>query len=415
MSAENLEARNAIEALRAGVPNKSAIRLLAGADDSLAQEFQNRLRACRQGLRDDRPADGIVIAGAFGAGKSHQLGYLAELARQDNWVVSLLPISKETPLFDPARLFAAAVRAAVVPNANDDLMTAAIERLGARRSDYDHLELWTSEEVKGGRLSPLFAALLWLIPKGNVQPVDLFRIARFFGGVKLSLSEVKRWLKEAGAAKLFPLSSVRDGDLVPQRLRFVPRLLAAAGFAGWCILLDEVELISRYSPLQRGKSYSELTRWLGMDAKIGVPGLVTIAAITEDFSAAMFDNKGDDEKIAPLLEQRGLARQAALAERAIARLKREDYRLSSPDERHLRQALHKIRALYEDAYGWQPSLPELAPPQATRFMRQYVKSWIIAWDLDRLYAEKPPISIERFDPDYTESSGLEQSPDRDEG
>ncbi len=416
MSAEGaFEARSAIEALRAGVPNRPAIRLLASADSSLAQEFQKRLRTCRLGLRDERPVDGIVIAGAFGAGKSHQLGFLAELARQENWIVSLLPISKETPLFDPAKLFAAAVRAAIVPDVNDDLMTAAMQRLGEQRNGYDNLELWTSQEVQSGRLAPLFAALLWLLPKGNVQPDDLAQIARFFGGGKLNLSQARRWLKEAGASKLFPLSPVRARDLVLQRLRFTPRLLTAAGFAGWCILLDEVELIGRYSRLQRGKSYSELARWLGMDAKAGIPGMLTVAAITEDFAAEMFDNKGDHEKVPPLLEQHGLPQQATLAGQAITRLKREDYRLNSPDERHVRQAFSKIRSLYEDAYGWRPLAAEPAPPQATRFMRQYVKSWITAWDIQRLYGENAQIAIDDIESDYSESSGLEQPPDADEG
>lgn len=410
-----LDARMAVEALRAGVPNRAAIRLLASSDSILAQEFQRRLGACRQGLRDNRPVDGIVIAGAFGAGKSHQLGYLAELARQENWIVSLLPVSKETPLFDPAKLFAAAVRAAIVPDANDDLMTAALRRLGERRSDYDQLELWASEEVRSGRLTPLFAALLWLISKGNVPPDDLARMARFFGGTRLNLSDVKRWLKEAGAGKRFPLSPVRAWDLTQQQLRFAPRLLAAAGFAGWCILLDEVELIGRYSRLQRGKSYAELARWLGMDEKAGIPGIVTIAAITEDFAAAMFATKGDDEKIPPLFQQRGLTPLATLASRGITRLKREDYRLHSPDETQLRQAIEKIRTLYEDAYGWRPPSTELAPLEATKFMRQHVKSWITAWDIQRLYGESAPIRIERLAPDYSEKSGLEEPPDANQG
>ena len=47
-----------------------------------------------------------------------------------------------------------------------------------------------------------------------------------------------------------------------QRFRFVPRLMAAAGYKGWIVLLDEVELIGRYSLLQRAKSYAEVARWV---------------------------------------------------------------------------------------------------------------------------------------------------------
>lgn len=414
-SERHLEARSAIEALRAGVPNRSAIRLLASKESALAQDFRERLQSCRQALRDDRATDGILLAGAFGAGKSHHLGYLAEFARQENWIVSLLAISKETPLFDAAKLFAAAVRTAIVPDINDDLMIAALQRLGEQRQSYDDLAAWTGEEVRAGRIASLFAALLWLVPKKTADPDDLAQIARFFGGAKLGLSEVKRWLRQAGAAKQFAVSPVRTRNLTEQRLRFAPRLLAAAGFAGWGILLDEVELIGRYSPLQRGRSYGELARWLGIDDKASVPGILAVAAITEDFADEMFVQKGDDEKIPSLLEGRGLTQQAAAAALAIARLKRADHRLTSPDERELRQAFFKIRTLYEDAYGWRPPEVSLGPPQATRFMRQYVKSWITAWDIQRIYHESPLIKVDRIAPAYTELSHLEEPPHVDEG
>ena len=58
---------------------------------------------------------GIWFGAGCGAGKSHLLGFMRELALERNFVVSLVPVSKETPMFDPARLFAAAIRAAEVP------------------------------------------------------------------------------------------------------------------------------------------------------------------------------------------------------------------------------------------------------------------------------------------------------------
>ncbi|MGH7057363.1 MAG: hypothetical protein ACREFZ_05685, partial [Acetobacteraceae bacterium] len=118
--------------------------------------------------------------------------------------------------------------------------------------------------------------------------------------------------------------------------------------------------------------------------------------------------------IPPLLKERGLVGQSRSATKAIARMKREDYRLAAPDEHLLREALDKIRLLYRDAYEWNPPTPELASPQATRFMRQYVKSWITAWDMQRLYGQKSEVKIGSVASDYTESGSLERSPDADE-
>jgi hypothetical protein len=405
-----IAARSAIEALRSGVPNRAAIRLLESHDEALRQDFSRRLGLCDAALRDSGRVEGIILSGAFGAGKSHQLGYLGELARQEQFVVSFVPISKETPLFDPARLFAAAIRAAVVPDANDDVMTAVMRRLRPNSDRYDALELWTTTEVREGRLAPVFAALLYLIPRRTTDPEDHARIARFFGGGRLTVTAVRGWLSTAGAARLFDLKPVREADLALQRVRFAPRLFRASGYSGWCLLLDEVELIGRYSPLQRGRSYAELTRWLGLECDAAIPGLVTVAAVTDDFSAQMFDEKRDDELIPPRLEERGLIRQFIMAKRGIEWLERHQARLDPPTEAGLRNSLDKIAGFYRDAYGWRPPRLDIGERLAGKSMRQYVKSWITSWDIERLYGQTPQIEAETIATDYSESSEIEQAP-----
>jgi hypothetical protein len=403
-----IAARIAIEALRAGVPNRAAIRLLGSDDETLRQDFCRRLGLCAAALRDGERVDGILLSGEFGAGKSHQLGYLAELALEKRFVTSLLPISKETPLFDPARLFAAAIRAAVVPDAIDDVMTAVIRHLRPNTDGYDALELWTTAEVREGRLAPLFQALLFLIPKRN--PEDHARIARFFGGGKLAAAAVKEWLGDAGASRLFDIRRVREADLALQRVRFAPRLFRASGYSGWCLLLDEVELIARYSPLQRGRSYAELPRWLGLEDEASVPGLVTVAAVVDTFSDQMFRETHDDELIPPRLEERGMARQALMAKRGIEWLQRHQTRLNRPIEAGLRRSLEKIAGLYGKAYGWTPRRLDIGEFLIRKSMRQYVKSWITSWDIERLYGQTPQIAAETIATDYSESSEIEQAP-----
>ncbi len=404
-----IEARGAIEALRAGVPNRAAIRLLGERDGALVNSFLNSLGRCAPGLEEGRQAEGNIVWGGFGAGKSHLLGYMRELALERNFAVSVVPVSKETPLFDPARLFAAAIRTAEVPGANDDLMTVALWRLKPGTVPFDRLESWATEEARAGSLSAAFPALLWLVP--HLAPEDHARIARFFGGGKLSATVVKSWLRDNGAAKLFEIKPTREAELVGQRLRFVPRLLSSAGLSGWCVLLDEVELIGRYSPLQRGRSYAELARWLGWDEMDGLPGIATVAAFTDDFVAAMFDLRRDEELIPERLEQKGLARQAFVARRCMEELRRmRGVRLAAPDEEVLRSVQGRIADLYHDAYLWRPGALAIGERRAGKSMRQYIKSWITEWDIERLYGERPTIEAGTIPTDYSESNELEQAP-----
>ena len=404
-----IAARNAIEALRAGVPNRAAIRILGSNEDGLRGDFLSRLGRCQAALAEGRQVDGLLLAGAFGAGKSHQLGYFRELAQQENFVVSLVPISKEAPLFDPARLFAAAIRVAAVPGANDDVMTAVMSRLKPNSAAYDELEEWTTAEVQSGRLATFFAALLHLIPRGAIDADAHARMARFFAGGKLGVIMTRAWLRAAGAGRLFNVRAVREADLALQRLRFAPRLLRAAGFRGWCVLLDEVELIGRYSPLQRGRSYAEFARWLGLEKSEEIPGLVTVAAITSDFHDEMFTRRRDDELIPPRLEERGMQQQAVMARKGIEWLERHQTALNRPDPAGLGRSLEKIGRLYHDVYGWAPPATEIGPLLGSGSLRQHVKSWITLWDIERLYGERPGIEADTIAIDYTESTDIEQA------
>jgi hypothetical protein len=89
--------------------------------------------------------------------------------------------------------------------------------------------------------------------------------------------------------------------------------------------------------------------------------------------------------------------------------------LRRPDENLLQETYRRIRRLYGEAYAWSPpEIPFPAVDSSTR-LRQYIKSWITAWDLirqDPSYA--PRIETEPVRPiDYTEDPDLARSEDDD--
>src|SRR3984885_15123125 len=114
-----------------------------------------------------RPRPGLGIAGGFGAGKPHSLGYLAEVGRAQNFVVSRVVVSKETPLSDPARVFEAAVRAATLPDRHDDAITGALTILRQSRDKMASLEI--AVEQAGDALAPIFSALLFFLSRGGLS------------------------------------------------------------------------------------------------------------------------------------------------------------------------------------------------------------------------------------------------------
>jgi hypothetical protein len=393
-----VEERVAIEALRAGVPNTAAIRLLGTDERELCNRFEERLDQCKSGLLNGQMAEGELIAGGFGSGKSHLLGYLADIALRQNFIVSRIAISKETPLFDPDRLFASAIRYALVPGVNDDAMTAAVSRLDP--NGISDLETLATE--KGW---PLFAALAFVLPKQVITTEDVATIARFFAGSRISASRVRQWLRAAGALQLFDLRGIKAAQLAFQRIHFTPHLFRAAGFSGWCVLIDEVELVGRYSSLQRAKSYAELCRWLGLNVNVGVPGVLGVGAITDDFKAAVLDGRLDEEKIPRVLEAKGLTAQARFASAGMRAIESCRNYLAPPGEARLHASIDRVRELYRKAYGWMPPNPDVGEQRVGKTMRQYIKSWI-----QRLYGARAEIDIESVPADYSENKDLEQMP-----
>ena len=113
MSDTRIQDRRAIEALRSGVPNRDAVRVLGSSQAEIEQQFRRQLLAELQTAATR--AKGLLLRGGFGSGKSHLLEYFQHVALEAGFVASKIVISKETPLHDPVKVFRTAAATAVVP------------------------------------------------------------------------------------------------------------------------------------------------------------------------------------------------------------------------------------------------------------------------------------------------------------
>jgi hypothetical protein len=194
-------------------------------------------------------------------------------------------------------------------------------------------------------------------------------------------------------------------------LLFLARLILAAGYAGWVVLFDEVELIGRYSFKQRARSYAELARWGGKLKAGGIPGVTATFAITTDFDAAVLQDRGDLEAVPGKLRASGLdadLKLASQAEQGMRMIAREPLRLRGPDRAALERTRAEVRALYALAFDWEP--PDLGAGEllSTTRIRQYVRRWINEWDLRRLYPDyAPTMMVADLAVDYSERPELE--------
>lgn len=384
---------------------------LGCAQPDIEKKFRQQLQSAKQGVVDGSMTHGMLVAGDFGTGKSHLLEYLLHLALEENFVCSKVVISKETPLYDPVKLYRAAAEAAIVPGKRGDALTEILTKLNFDSKAYANLYQWVNRP--GAELNSRFAATLFLFERMSNDPELSNRIIRFWSGEQIGVAEIKKYLRDCRETVTYKIDKILVKELALQRFKFASRLMVAAGYAGWVLLIDEVELIGCYSLMQRAKSYAELARWMGKLEGANFAGLTAVLAITTDFEEKILREREDLDKVPGKLRARASESDlllASQAERGMRIIERERAPLKAPDSTVLEQTYEKVRSIHAKAYAWEPppvSSVELLRATGTR-MREYVKRWITEWDLKRLDpGYKPEIEGTELKPNYTEDPNLQ--------
>ena len=190
-------------------------------------------------------------------------------------------------------------------------------------------------------------------------------------------------------------------------------MIKAAGYKGWVLLLDEIELVGSYSQLQRGRAYAELSRWLGKDFDEPYPGLVTVGTVTGDFAPYVISPDGekkDRDYVVPKLTTRysGIV---SRAETGMRLLEQECIPLKPPTDPEIQHTIEKLREIYNTAYDWEaPNLKaESHGAGYQNRMRYKVRASINQWDLLRYYPDYvPETEGDEFRHEYEENVDLER-------
>ena len=318
---DSFTCRRALEALRNGVPNKQAVELL-GSNQTGAQGHFSELLS-RVDDKSNPPAGtlSMLVSGDFGTGKSHLLAYLEHEALERGFVCSRVTISKETPLFNLDKVYKSAIDYAQIPNATGRLMEEIGLKLNDRSSRaYDAFSRWANSSDT--ELHLIFPATLLIHERLNDFDFNN-EIEAFWSGGPIRISRIREGLRTISQQHSYNFKAPTARELPPQRLRFATEMIKGAGYNGWVVLLDEIELVGSYSLLQRARSYAELTRWLGK----------------AEASSSRYRTAGTT---------------------GMKILQRDTIPLAEPTEEDLRDTIEKLRQIYSAAYAWDaPPLPSI--------------------------------------------------------
>lgn len=415
--AGSVRARRALEALRAGVPNRDAVVELGSAQVGVEDRFSEILDAVgADGTVETSltsatgsPAKAMMIGGGFGTGKSHLLEHLANIALSRGFVVSKVTVSKETPLHDPSKVFRAAIDEARVPGRHGSAIDEIATAIDLGSPEYRALYRWVNRD--DAPVDSQFAATLYLYEYARGDDELRDRIIRFWAGDRLSVADIRRRLREHGAAASYRVAQMKEAELSRQRFRFVSRLTRAAGHLGWIVLFDEVELIGRYTITQRAKSYVEVARWVKGDRDDPDAPIGAVLATVDDYETQVLVGKNDTELVPKRFRAAGTEAgdlQASLAETGMRVISHEQLKLQPPAQEELDRTYARLRQIHGEAFGWEPPDVSGLERLPSNRMRQYVRAWINEWDLVRLDPTyEPDIESAAIEVDLSEDSELE--------
>ena len=97
----DFNARHIIEALRSGIPSREVGEYFSEARPGMRAKIALRLQAARE----ENKSGGMIFKGKYGEGKTHMLHTAFTMAAENNMVVSMVALGKETPMEKPWELY----------------------------------------------------------------------------------------------------------------------------------------------------------------------------------------------------------------------------------------------------------------------------------------------------------------------
>ncbi len=335
----DFKSRKIIEALRSGVPSKEVGQYFSEARPKIMQMMKDGVDAAAQ----QGQSSGIIITGKYGEGKTHLLNSVYGLAESRNMVVSMLPLSKESPFNKQDLIFKKLMENTYLPGREQPgFMHVFDEKMQDSRFASD-LILFATSELSHLKILHILKAYL-----KETDDDEKFKLQADLLGEPVTLSDFKKRYHML----------YHENPVYGERYRvlkhsfdyyiFMSYVFQKMGYNGWVILIDEAELIGRLSKTLRAIAYRNIYKLLHS------PSLVStflVFAFTSTYNEDVIEKKKDFEYLDTVQEEWKNDAVSVLNDIIKAPT------LNPLTKEEIHSTIEKIIQIHAKAYDWNPDVP----------------------------------------------------------
>ncbi len=282
------DARHLIEALRSGVPSRRVGKYFSSSRLELISSIKDDFEEVSEGK-----SKGRVIIGKYGEGKTHMLNTIFSMAQDENYVVSLVSISKETPPNNLNLLYKRILENTYLPGRNESGIFGLFETLAPEGEKANEMYLYGLKKLSTDKLFYVFKALLY--SQGH-RDDDADALDADLRGYYMNQTTLKSLYQKYCDEKMVLREKFVQKKHTFDYFIFMAKLFKVMGYKGWVILFDEAELIGRMARKSRENAYLNIDRFL--DPVASLESVYSVFAFSSSFSDEVIAGKNEYSAVA---------------------------------------------------------------------------------------------------------------------
>jgi adenosylhomocysteinase len=364
-----IKARKVLEALRCGSVPTEGTSLISTGLEAIKGAFDQELKKAIQGESSYK-----FVIGHYGSGKTFAASSLKEMAFHRNMLVSTLTISQENPFHKLEDLYKGLLRRLRLPDqpevsaltiVMEEWLIAQEEHLCQlyqldKNKDKDLLNEFMSQRLKEvfhslGQMDSSFSRAISAYYRARYQKDEVLANA--------SLGWIKGEKVRADTKKFMEVKGEVDRQQVLIFMQAMLKMMKAASYKGWVILIDEMETILRLrTKTLRQMAYDNLRYLLDEIMQNRFPGCFFLFTGTPE----LLNSTLGFSSFTPLFERVFIEKDLQFPNLRQSLLYIEPW-----DKNQYLESAKKILQLHQEAYEWNAQ-----PEQVNALLLQYVDDFL---------------------------------------